>query len=135
MASRFSMILIAGIELIVVAAPASAHHAFAAEYDATQPILLNGTVTKVEWTNPHARFVMKVRDGGGKSASWELELGSPNVLQREGWSRTSLKPGDQVTVNGYRAKDGSNLANARNIRLADGRKVLTGSSAGSAPLQ
>jgi hypothetical protein len=128
-------LLIPAIALLAGARPVSAHHAFAAEYDATQPVRLNGMVTKVEWTNPHARFVMRVRDGGGKVASWELELGSPNALQREGWSRHSLKPGDQVTVSGYRAKDGSNLANARDIRLADGRRVLTGSSADPSPLQ
>jgi Family of unknown function (DUF6152) len=129
---NLGMILIAGIDLIVIAAPASAHHAFAAEYDASKPVILNGIVTKVEWTNPHAHFSMNVRDGGGKVVRWDLELGSPETLHREGWSRTSLRTGDQVTVSGYLAKDGTNLANARDVRLADGRKVLTGSYAASA---
>jgi hypothetical protein len=109
----------------------SAHHSFAAEYDSAKPVTLDGIVTKVEWMNPHARFYIDVKDAGGKVVSWELELGSPNVLQREGWTRASMKPGDHVIVNGFLAKDGSNLANARDVRLADGRKVFAGSSAGA----
>jgi hypothetical protein len=114
--------------LLIGAIPLLAHHSFAAEYDSTKPIEVTGTVTKVEWMNPHARFYVDVKDNTGKMINWEFELGSPNGLIREGWTRDSLKPGDVVTVNGFRAKDGSLLANARSITLADGRQVLTGSS-------
>ena len=90
---------------------------------------VTGTVTKVEWTNPHARFYVEVKDENGKVANWNFELGSPNVLIRQGWRRSSLKEGDQVTVEGYLAKDGSNLANARRVTLPDGRRVFAGSAA------
>ncbi len=127
------MRLIAGFALAlalmtVAAAPASAHHAFAAEYNSNKPVRLAGTVTRVEWTNPHAHFLMNVTDGSGKVSSWDLELGSPNALQQEGWTRTSLQAGNRVTVRGYLARDRSNLANARDVTLPDGRKVYTGSS-------
>jgi hypothetical protein len=123
------------IGLAAGAAPLFAHHAFAAEYNADKPILLAGTVTKVEWVNPHARFSINVTNGDGKVNMWDLELGSPNVLQRDGWTRTSLKVGDRVVVNGYLARDGSNLAHARDVKLADGRRVFAGSTAGAAPTQ
>ena len=119
-------VLAAGFGLLL-SAPVWAHHSFAAEYDQSEPIKVVGTVSKVEWTNPHARFYVDVKDDGGKVTNWNFELGSPNVLIRQGWRRTSLKEGDQVTVEGYLAKDGSNLANARRVTLADGRKVFAGS--------
>ncbi len=121
-------VLSAILALTVSAIPASAHHAFAAEYNSNKPVRLAGTVTRVEWTNPHAHFLMNVRDGSGKVSSWDLELGSPNALKHEGWSRTSLKAGTRVTVRGYLARDGSNLANAHDVTLPDGRKVYTGSA-------
>src|SRR5262245_62308860 len=105
-----------------------AHHSFAAEFDATKPITLTGVVTKLAWTNPHAHIHMNVTDKAGKVTAWDLELGSPNALIRRGWSGQTLKSGDVITVNGYLAKDGSNLANARSISLSDGRKVFAGSS-------
>jgi hypothetical protein len=112
---------------------AVAHHSFAAQYDADKPITLKGTVSKVEWTNPHARFYVDVRDEKGTVTNWNLELASPNVLVRNGWSRKSLTVGDEIVVEGSLAKDGSKMANARVVRLADGRRVFAGSSGGDAP--
>ena len=127
-----SMLLIAGASLAVVVVPAVAHHSFAAEYDSAKPVTLKGAVTKVEWTNPHARFYVDVTEGG-KTTNWEFELGSPNGLMRRGWTRNSLKPGDTISVEGYMAKDGSKLANARNVVLGDGRKVFAGSNDDGGP--
>jgi hypothetical protein len=110
-----------------------AHHSFAAEYDAKKPVTLKGAVSKIEWTNPHARFYVDVKDDKGAVTTWNLELASPNVLRRNGWTRTSLKVGDEVTVEGSWAKDGSMMANARVVKLADGRQVFAGSSGGDAP--
>ena len=107
-----------------------AHHSFAAEYDADKPITLKGVVTKVEWTNPHARFYVDVKDASGATVNWNLELASPNVLRRSGWKRDALKEGDQVTVEGSMAKDGSKMANARAVTLSDGKRVFAGSSGG-----
>jgi hypothetical protein len=121
-------ILIASAGLLASALPVFAHHSFAAEYDASKPVELKGVVTKVEWTNPHARFYVHVKDANGKVTTWNLELASPNVLTRNGWTRHSLKEGDTVTVQGSKAKDGDNLANARTVILADGRKVFAGSA-------
>ena len=112
----------------LAAVPAIAHHSFAAEYDAAKPITLTGTVTKVEWMNPHARFYIDVKDESGKMTNWELELGSPNGLMRRGWTRHSMKEGDVVTVQGSLAKDGSSLANARTVKLSDGRQLFAGSA-------
>jgi hypothetical protein len=129
----FAMFVMSTVSLAVLATPALAHHSFAAEYDVKQPITMTGTVTKVEWLNPHARFYIDVKDKGGNVINWEFELGSPNSLMRKGWTRNSLKPGDVVTVDGFRAKDGSSLGNARTINLADGRKVFAGSAENGAP--
>jgi hypothetical protein len=118
---------------LAVAAPVFAHHSFAAEYDSARPVTLTGSVTKVEWLNPHARFYMDVKDDKGNVTNWEFELGSPNGLARHGWTRNSMKPGDQIIVDGYLAKDGSNLANARNVKLADGRKLFAGSTGFDSP--
>jgi hypothetical protein len=119
-----------GLALAACAAPAAAHHSFAAEYDANKPITLKGAVTKIEWTNPHARFYVDVKDEKGVVTNWNLELASPNVLTRNGWTRKSLNVGDQVTIEGSLAKDGSKMANARLVTLADGKKVFAGSSGG-----
>ncbi len=123
---KHSILLIAGLFGLSLG-QAFAHHSFAAEYDSNKPVTLKGTVTKMEWMNPHARFYIDVKDESGTVTNWELELGSPNGLMRRGWTRSSLKPGDAVLIEGYAAKDGAKLANARNVTLADGRKVFAGS--------
>jgi len=116
---------------MVAAVPVTAHHSFAAEYDANKAVTLKGLVTRIEWTNPHARFHIDVKDDNGKVTSWNLELASPKVLLVQcGWTGKSLHIGDEVTVEGAMAKDGSTMANARVVTLADGRRVSAGSSGG-----
>jgi hypothetical protein len=128
-------ILIASAAFFVSAWPAAAHHSFAAEFDSDKPVQISGAVTKVEWTNPHARFYVDVKDDQGNIANWNIELGPPLILQRLGWRHDSLKIGDQVTVEGYSAKDGSKMANAKKVTLADGRSVFAGSQAENKPPQ
>jgi Family of unknown function (DUF6152) len=131
---RLGVRLLAAFAILASSSGAvTAHHSFAAQYDANKPVTLKGIVSKVEWTNPHARFYVDVRDETGTVTNWNLELASPNVLVRNGWSRTSLKVGDEIVVEGSLAKDGSKMANARVVRLADGRRVFAGSSGGDAP--
>jgi hypothetical protein len=126
-------LLLAGLGLFVAGLPVVAHHSFGAEYDADKPVTLKGTVTKVEWANPHARFYIDVKDESGNVTNWNLELASPNGLMRQGWTRHSLNVGDVVTVTGSQAKDSSKMANARTVTLADGRKVFAGSSGDGGP--
>ncbi len=109
--------------LLASAFPLLAHHSFAAEYDAGKKVELKGTVTKFEWTNPHAHFYLDVTDPDGKVENWNLELASPNMMVRNGWKRTSLKEGDKVVVVASRAKDGTTTASAETITLQDGTKL------------
>jgi uncharacterized protein DUF6152 len=114
--------------LLMAAAPAVAHHSFAAEYDRAKPISFKGKVTKVEWMNPHIYFYVDVTDTNGKVVNYAVEGGAPNGLYRNGWRKDSLKAGDMVSVDGWRAKDGSNTVNAGSVILPDGKKVFAGSA-------
>ena len=124
---------VAGVGLLVSAAPIWAHHAFAAEFDATKPLKLHGTVTKMEWINPHAWIHIDVKKPDGKIESWMIEGGTPNTLLRRGFTKNSLLPGTEIMVDGYQAKDGSMRANGRDLTLPDGRKLFMGSSGTGAP--
>jgi len=123
MKSRFWRVFALPFCLFAGVVPVVAHHAFAGQFDINKPTKLVGTVTKVEWQNPHIYFYIDVKDANGKVANWMIEGGSPNGLMRAGWTRNSLKPGMEVNVEGYLAKDGSNIANMTTV-TAGGKKVL-----------
>ncbi len=116
---------VAGLGLSLVASLGTAHHSFSAQFDAEKPFKLTGIVTKVQWRNPHAWFYINVEDDDGNIANWGMELGSPNLLMRQGWTRSSMKVGDAVTVEGFHARDGSNTGNARVITLVATGKILS----------
>ena len=118
--------------LALVSAPLFAHHSFAAEFDSKKPVELKGTLTELEWVNPHAWIHMDVKDEKGNVVNWSCELGSPNILMRNGWRKDSLKNGDVIVVSGSQAKDGSHIANARTVKLADGQRVFNAGSSGDA---
>jgi hypothetical protein len=120
----------AGVALLVAASalPVAAHHSFAAEYDSSKTIKVTGEVVRLEWTNPHARVVVAGPDENGVKKEWDFELGPPTTLMRRGWNRNSLKPGNVITVEGFRSKDEPSTANARTVKLSDGRQVFAGSS-------
>ncbi len=116
--------------VLIAAAPVRAHHAFAAEFDADKPVKFKGTVTRMEWINPHAWIHIDVKGDDGKVTSWMIEAAAPNALLRRGWNKNSLPKGTEIVVEGYQAKDGANRANGSIITFTDGRKLFVGSSAG-----
>ncbi|HEY7449845.1 MAG TPA: DUF6152 family protein [Vicinamibacterales bacterium] len=127
-------VVIAALGLLVAAIPVIAHHSFAAEFDANKPIKVTGTVTKVEWKNPHVYFYIDVKEDDGKVVNWGMEMGSPNGLMRQGWTRNSMKVGDVVSVEGSRARDGSAIGNARAVTLAStGQRLFAASSQTTTP--
>ena len=119
---------VAAVTAFCPVAASYGHHSFSAEFDRDKPIQVTGTVTKVEWTNPHARIYLAVQDTDGKVVNWDFELGPPNGLMRQGWRRDSLHAGHVVTVSGFLSKDQEHVANARSVKLPDGRQVFAGSS-------
>ncbi|MCY4588057.1 MAG: DUF6152 family protein [Bryobacterales bacterium] len=130
---RTESALAAALGLLLTAAPVRAHHAFSAEFDANKPVKLHGTVSKMEWINPHAWIHIDVKRDDGRVEKWMIEGGTPNTLLRRGFTRKSLLPGTEIVVDGYQAKDGSMKANGRDLTFPDGRKLFLGSSGTGAP--
>jgi len=128
-------IAVVGVCLAATAVSVRAHHAFAAEFDAKRPVEFTGTITKVEWTNPHVWIHMNVKKPDGATEAWAFEGGTPNVLFRRGFTKQSLLPGTQVKVDGYQAKDGTRRANGRDVTFTDGKKLFLGSSGTGAPYE
>jgi len=126
---RLAIVLVIASMFLGGTAPLIAHHSFAAEFDGTKAIRLAGSLTKIEWTNPHTYFYMDVKEAAGNVVRWGCEAGSPGALSRRGFKRGDIKLGDMIIVDGYRAKDGSNLIDARRVTLPDGR-IVSGASAG-----
>lgn len=119
---------------LMAAGPVDAHHAFAAEFDSTKPVKLRGTITKMEWINPHAWMHLEVKKEDGTVEAWMIEAGPPGALVRRGWKKDSVVPGTEVLVEGYQALDGSNKANGRDVTFPDGTRLFAGSSGTGAPL-
>ena len=124
---------VVGLGVLLSAPPTAAHHSFAAEYDGSKPITLTGTLTKMLWSNPHAWVYVDVKGRDGKVVAWAFETGGANALYRRGWKKTDLPVGVSVTIEGFRAKDGSPTVNATNIKLPDGRQLFAGSSGTGSP--
>jgi len=129
----FKLTLCAGLVLVGAAVPLAAHHSFAAEFDGTKPVTLKGIVTKMEWINPHAWIHLEVKNPDGTVTQWMIEGGTPNTLVRRGFTRDSLKKGTEIQVEGFRARNGANRANGRDLVLPDGRRLFLGSSGTGAP--
>jgi Family of unknown function (DUF6152) len=132
MACKLAILLPWGL-LLLATAPIFGHHSVSAEFDVNRQITYSGVITRVEWSNPHVYFYVDVKDASQKVTNWAFEGAGPNTLARLGWMRDSLKVGDRVTVVAFRARDGANVASAREVRLANGRKVLAGMASDAAP--
>jgi hypothetical protein len=132
MRSLFAAIVVG---LLVQSAAPRAHHAFSAEFDANKPVTLRGSITRVEWINPHSWLYLDVKDDSGQVRSWKVEMGAPNQLLRRGWNKNTLPVGTEVVVEGYQAKNGMQIANGGSVVLADGRKLFVGSSGTGAPYE
>jgi hypothetical protein len=126
---------IMGLAITGWASSASAHHAFAAEFDANKPVTFTGTISKMEWVNPHTWLHVDVKQPDGTTVNWAVEAGTPNVLFRRGFTRQTLMPGTEIVVDGYQSKDGSRRANGRDLTFADGKKLFLGSSGTGAPYE
>ena len=126
-------VTVAGVAMLLAGRPVMAHHAFAAEFDGNRPVKLRGTVTKMEWVNPHAWIYIDVKDARGTVVPWMIEAGAPNAMFRRGFRKDSLPSGTEVLIEGFRAKSGKNIANGRDITFPDGRKLFMGSSGTGAP--
>lgn len=132
--TRWALAVVAGVAaLLVLTPPISAHHSFAAEFDQNKTVTLRGAVTKLEWANPHIWLYLDVKGDQATTVRWQCEGGAPNNLTRNGWSKESLKPGDQIVIDGYLAKDGSKTCNMRSVKFPDGRSVFAGTSAPETP--
>jgi hypothetical protein len=130
---KSKLVLLAAGSLLAIAGPVLAHHSFAAEYDGTQKVSLKGSIVKVEWMNPHIWIYIDAKDDSGKTVRWQCEGGPPNSLTRSGWTKDALKTGDEVTIDGFRAKDGTNTCNSRTVVLPNGQKVFSGTAEDGAP--
>ena len=135
MKMRLSILIVAlgCLPLLQTAQPLQAHHSFAAEFDADKPVTLEGTIVQMKWINPHSWLTVAVKGTDGKVENWEVEFGLPASLYRRGWRKEDLPTGEPVTITGWRAKDGTNTANARTVKLSDGRSLFAGSSTSGQP--
>jgi hypothetical protein len=130
---RKQAIAVVGVCLLVASVPVLAHHAFSAEFDASKPVKFHGTVTRIEWINPHTWFHVDVKEPTGAVEEWLIEAGTPNTLFRRGVTKDSIKPGTEIVIDGYQSKDGSHRANGRDLTLPNGQTLFVGSSGTGAP--
>ncbi|MGA2713595.1 MAG: DUF6152 family protein [Bryobacteraceae bacterium] len=129
MSNKLVFVAVAGVAMLLAVRPAAAHHAFAAEFDVTKPVKVHGTITKIDWVNPHSWIYVDVKDADGKVTNWHFELGAPNALFRLGWKKDAIPAGLEVDISGYRAKSGEPVGNARSLTLPNGKELFTGGSA------